>query len=70
MRLMMKSEEEILITIEFKNAYHHLIPKMLKISIKKAVIFPTVLHGCKIWSLTQKEEQVFENKVLRKKIWT
>jgi hypothetical protein len=35
----------------------------------KTVILPVVLYGCKIWSLTLREEcrlRVFENRVLRK----
>jgi hypothetical protein len=40
----------------------------LNIKVYKTVILPVVLYGCKIWSLTLREEQrltVFENRVLR-----
>jgi hypothetical protein len=46
-----------------------LLSKNLKIKIYKTVIFPIVLYGCEIWSLTLGEEhrlRVFENRVLRK----
>jgi hypothetical protein len=46
-----------------------LISKNLKIKIYKTVILPVVLYGCKIWSLTLREEhrlRVFENTVLRR----
>jgi hypothetical protein len=46
-----------------------LIPKNIKIKIYKTVILPVVLYGCKIWSLTLREERglrVFENRVLRR----
>jgi hypothetical protein len=46
-----------------------LISKDLKIKIYKTVIFPLVLYGCEIWSLTLREEhklRVFENRVLRR----
>jgi hypothetical protein len=45
-----------------------LISKSLKIKIYKTVILPVVLCGCKIWSLTLREEhrlRVFGNRVLR-----
>jgi hypothetical protein len=44
------------------------IKKNLKIKIYKTVILPVVLYGCKIWSLTLREEQRLrdsENRVLR-----
>jgi hypothetical protein len=47
----------------------HLISKDLKIKIYKTVILLTVLHGCKTWSVTLREEhrpRVFENSVLRR----
>jgi len=47
----------------------HLISKKLKIKIYKTVILSVVLYGCKIWSLTLREEyrlRVYENNVLRK----
>jgi hypothetical protein len=43
--------------------------KKLKIKIYKIVILPTVLYGCKTWSLNLREEhrlRVFENRMLRK----
>jgi hypothetical protein len=43
--------------------------KNVKIRIYKAIIFPVVLCGCEIWSLTLREEQrlrEFENRVLRR----
>jgi hypothetical protein len=46
-----------------------LISKKLKIKIYKTAIFPVVLHGCKTWSLTLREEhrlKVFENRVVRR----
>jgi hypothetical protein len=46
---------------------HH-ISKNLNIKIYKTVILPVVLYGCKIWSLTLREEHrlsVFENRMLR-----
>jgi hypothetical protein len=46
----------------------HLISKNLKIKIYRTVILPVVLYGCKIWSLTLREEhrlRVFEKRVLR-----
>jgi hypothetical protein len=51
----------------------HLISKNLKIKIHKTIILPVVLYGCETWSLTLREEhrlRVFENRVLRKAIWT
>jgi hypothetical protein len=49
--------------------YSHLISKSLKIKLYKTVILPVVLHGCKTWSLTLREEhqlRVFENRMLRR----
>jgi hypothetical protein len=46
-----------------------LISKKLKIKIYKTVILPVALYGCKIWSLTLREEQRlrgFENRVSRR----
>jgi hypothetical protein len=37
--------------------------------IYKTIILPVILYGCKIWSLTIREEhklRVFENRVLRR----
>jgi hypothetical protein len=34
--------------------------------ICKTIILPVVLYGCETWSLTLREEHVFENKVLRR----
>jgi hypothetical protein len=47
----------------------HPISKNLKIKIYRTVILPLVLHGCKTWSLTLREEhrlRGFKNRVLRK----
>jgi hypothetical protein len=47
-----------------------LISKNLMIKIYKTVIFPVVLYGCEIWSLTLRDDRklrVFENRVLRKR---
>jgi len=44
-----------------------------KIKIYRTVTLPVVLYGCKTWSFTLREEhrlRVFENRVLRKDIWT
>ena len=41
----------------------------IKIKIYRTIIFPVVLYGCEIWSLTLREERrlnVFENRVLRR----
>jgi hypothetical protein len=46
-----------------------LLSKNLKIKIYRIIILPVVLYGCKIWSLTAREERrlrVFENRVLRR----
>ena len=48
-----------------------LLSKKLKVSrpTYKNITLPVVLHGCKTWSLTLREEhklRVFENNVLRK----
>jgi hypothetical protein len=46
-----------------------LLSKNVQIRIYKNIIFPVVLCGCEIWSLTLKEEhrvKVFENRVLRR----
>ena len=40
-----------------------------ELKIYRILIFPVVLYGCKIWSLTLREERglrLFENKVLRR----
>jgi len=39
----------------------------IKIKIYGTIILPVILYGCKIWSLTLREERrlkVFENRVL------
>jgi hypothetical protein len=49
----------------------HLLYKHIKIRIYKSIIFPVVLYGCEIWSLTLREEhrlRAFENMVFRR-IW-
>jgi hypothetical protein len=46
-----------------------MLSKNLKIKIYTTIIFPVVLYGCEIWSVTQREERrlrVFENRVLRR----
>ena len=46
-----------------------LLPKNLKIKIRRNIILPVVLYGCETWSLTLREERrlrVFENRVLRR----
>jgi hypothetical protein len=43
--------------------------KNIKIKIYRTLVLPSVLYGCKTWSLTLREEhrlRVFENRVLRK----
>jgi hypothetical protein len=43
------------------------------VRLYKTIILPVVLYGCEMWSLTLWEEhrlRVFENRVLRKNIWT
>ena len=50
-----------------------LLSKNLKIKIYRTIILPVVFYGCETWSLTSREERklrVFENMVLRRKIWT
>ena len=45
-----------------------LLSKNLRVKIYGTIIFPVVLYGCEIWSLTLREEhrlRVFENRVLR-----
>ena len=46
-----------------------MLSKDLKIKTYRTIILPIVLYGCKIWSLTLREEhrlRVFENRVLRR----
>ena len=43
----------------------------IKTRTYRTVIFPVVLYGCEVWSLTLREEhrlRVFENRALRKKL--
>ena len=45
-----------------------LLSNNLKTKTYRTAIFPVVLYGCEIWSLTLREERrlnVFENRVLR-----
>jgi hypothetical protein len=45
-----------------------LLSRNVKVRIYKTIILPVVLHGCKAWSLTVREEhkvRVSENRVLR-----
>ena len=74
--------EEIKSRLRSGNACYHsmqnllsskLLSKNLKIKIYRTIILPVVLYGCETWSLTLREERklrVFENMVLRRKIWT
>jgi hypothetical protein len=69
--------KEIKSTLNLGNACYHLVQSLLsscllsrniKIKIYKTIILPLVLHGCKTWFLTLREEcrlRVFENRVLR-----
>jgi hypothetical protein len=57
----------------YHSVYNLLCPSLLskntKIKIHRTVIFPVVLYGCEIWSLTLREERrlrVFEYRVLRR----
>jgi len=46
-----------------------LLSRNINIKIYRSIIFPVVLYGCEIWSLTLREEltlRVFENRVLRR----
>jgi hypothetical protein len=72
------SQDEIKRRLNSGNACYHSVQSLLssrlltrnvKIRICKTVILPLVLHGCKTWSLTFREEhrlRVFENRVLRR----
>jgi hypothetical protein len=47
----------------------HLLLKNIKIIIRRTLILSVVLYGCKVYSLTLREERrlrVFENRVLRR----
>jgi hypothetical protein len=49
--------------------YSRLLSRKVKIRIYTTIILPVVLYGCKILSLTLREEhrlRVFENRVLRR----
>jgi len=71
-------QEEIKSRLKSGNAVCHsvqnvlsssLLSKNLKIKIYRTIIWPVVLCGCEIWSLTLREERrlrVFENRVLRR----
>jgi len=46
-----------------------MLAKSKKIEIYRTIILPVVVYGCKIWSLTLREEcrlRMFENRVLRR----
>jgi len=70
--------EEIKSRLRSGNACYHsvqnllssrLLSKNLKNKIHRTIILPVVLYGCKIWSLTLREERklrVFENRVLKR----
>jgi hypothetical protein len=50
-----------------------LLSTNVKVRTHKTIILPVVLYGCETWSLTVRQEhklRVFENRVLRKNIWT
>ncbi|KAJ4452079.1 hypothetical protein ANN_03595 [Periplaneta americana] len=76
------TREEIKHRINMGNACYYSVEKILsssllsrnlKVRIYKTVILPVVLYGCETWTLTLGEEhrlRVFENKVLRKTIWS
>jgi hypothetical protein len=58
-------QEEIKRRLNSGNACYHsvhnllfsrLLPKNVQIRINKIIILPAVLYGCKIWSLTLREE--------------
>jgi len=69
--------EEIKSRLKSENACYHsvqnllssrLLSKNLKMKVYRTIIFPVVLYGCEIWSLTlrvQRKLRVFENMVLR-----
>jgi hypothetical protein len=71
-------QEEIKRRLNSGNAYYHLVQNLLpsslllknfKIRIHKTIVFPVVMYGCEIWSLTLREEhkvRVFENRVLKR----
>jgi hypothetical protein len=71
-------QEEIKSRLKLGNAYYYsvlnllsssLLSKNFKNMIYRTIIFPVVLYGCEIWSLTLMEERrlrVFENRVLRR----
>ena len=58
-------QEEIWSRLKPRNAYYHLVQnllfssllsKYLKIQIYRTIILPVVLHGCKTWLLTLRED--------------
>jgi hypothetical protein len=60
------TEEEIKRRLNLGNACNHsvqnlsssrLMSENVKIKILRSIIFPVVLHGCDIWSLTLREVQ-------------
>jgi hypothetical protein len=71
-------QEEIKSRLKSGNAGYHsvqnflstsFLPKNLKITIYRTIIFPVVVYGCETWSLTLREGRrlrEFENKVLRR----
>jgi hypothetical protein len=67
--------EEIKSRLNLGNACYHSVHNLLsfrvlyrnvKVKIYKTIILPVVLYGCETWSLTLREDRVFENRVLRR----
>ena len=50
-----------------------LLSRNLKIKISRTIILPVVVYGCENWSLISREKcrlRVFENRVLRRILWS
>jgi hypothetical protein len=72
--------EEIKNRLNSGNAFYYfvqnllpasLVSKNIKIKIYRTTIFPAILYGCEIWSLTPNKEHrlnIFENRVQRDKV--
>ena len=71
-------QEEIGSALKSVNACYHSVQNLLsssllsknkKSKVSRIIIFPVVLYGCEIWSITLREGRrlrVFQNRVLRK----
>jgi hypothetical protein len=64
-------------TVQFGKCFHsvlnllfsHVLSKILRYKIYKAIVLPLLLYGCETWSLTLREEhrlRVSKNRVLRR----